>query len=119
MGAWGVRIFDNDTALDVQDEFHHRLKLRMTVKEALQSTVDGFKKSYYDEDVVFALVALQMKYNEVVNEELFTKAKEFAVDETRLPDWREPEERKKALDDFLKEIEKFEKESEDNVNVNQ
>lgn len=66
MGSWGTGLFENDTGLEVKDEYLRRLQLGKSNDEAINETLNEFKELCEDEedkiDFWFALSSLLYDY---------------------------------------------------------
>ncbi len=72
MGAWGYKLYQDDVACDVKDDYLNSLRIGMTNEEATYSVIQGYESEYdYDEDEMicyFVLADIQWKYGRLLPE---------------------------------------------------
>lgn len=103
MGAWGYGIYENDGALDLKLDFDECIENGMGVEE----TSKMLQGSYYvaDNCALLALADLQLKHMGKINDNFRDEVMMTLNEElTIIDNWREPEQRRKALLDFKKKI---------------
>lgn len=108
VGAWGVGIWENDTALDVKGDFEAKLSKGQSKGSALINTIDEWKNDDW-EDVVYALAALQLENNILVNKDIISKAIEYSAGKSDPEDYSNPKDREAVLESFLLSLQKFDK----------
>lgn len=105
MGAWGYEIYDNDTALDLKDEFE--LELNQTDKKKIDKILFDLRESACVEysEGLFALADLYME-NKVPFDIIFFMRilSVLNLEITRVNDWDEPSKRYNVLVDFISKI---------------
>lgn len=108
MGAWSAKIFDDDDAVDIKEEYKILLGYGMSPQEAYEKIKNYFYNDYMggpDEDVYWLAVALFQWQNGILLEEVKQRALDCIEDDQYLERWRDSgeevyQERKKVLADF-------------------
>ena len=108
MGAWSVGIWENDTALDVKGDFEAKLSEGQSKKSALINTIDGWKNDDW-EDAIYALAALQIENNILVNKDIIGKAIEYSAEKSDAEDYSNPKNREAVLESFHLSLQRFDK----------
>lgn len=105
MGAWGHGIWENDTALDVKDNFDVHLMKNSTVATAIENIVSDYTEEIErgHEDVILMIADIQINHN-TTHGEVLKKAKEICVKKTDILDYSNPHERIKVLNIFYDKI---------------
>lgn len=69
MGAWGYGIFDDDTSLDIRDNFEKYIENGLSIIEATEKILEEYRDEIEDEDdgpiKYLALASLQMDKGEL------------------------------------------------------
>lgn len=108
MGTWGIEIFDDDLALDIQAKFEEAMDQGLSVKKATKRILYDFQDVLEDEDegplVYLALAALQIERDKL-QPEIGQKALKIIESGQGLARWEEAgeeelAERKQALEDL-------------------
>ncbi len=91
MGAWGIKLYQNDIAEDVKDEYVTKLRFGYSNEEITENMIKKYNYGKYDEDtVVFYLALADMQWQYGM---LLEKVKERAIfyidNEVDLESWRE------------------------------
>ncbi len=110
MGAWGIKLYQNDIAEDVKDEYVTKLRFGYSNEEITENMIKKYNYGKYDEDtVVFYLALADMQWQYGM---LLEKVKERAIfyidNEVDLEFWREDakmlEKRRKVLNDLREKL---------------
>lgn len=114
MGAWGAGIMQDDTVLDIIDEFKDLLKENQNIKEATATLIINNNYLIEDEDqgplFWIALAKCQWEYGELESEVYNHVVKDFNQ-ESGLSLWKEGSgkeylKRKRVISDFILKISK-------------
>ena len=108
MGAWSVRLMDDDGARDIIDEYKILMGYGVEEQKAYEVIYDNFYKDYEgqdDEDVFWLAIALYQWKNGILREDVKEKAIASIGNEEYLERWKESGEkvyqkRKVALEEF-------------------
>lgn len=103
MGAWGVKLYQDDVACDVKEEYIEALKKGISNEEITKKLIEEYT-SYEDEEEEsvfwFALADIQWKYGRLLKE-VKNNAIKFIDEEVDLERWKENskllEKRKRVL----------------------
>ena len=112
MGAWSVRLMDDDGARDIIDEYKILMGYGIEAEKAYELVYNYFYKDYEgqdDEDVFWLAVALYQWENGILREDVKEKAIASIDNEEYLGRWKESGEkvyqkRKAALDEFRNDL---------------
>ena len=99
-----MSLHENDGALDLKLDFDKGIKNGMSVEETSEMLQGS---SYYvnDNSALLALADLQLKHTGKINDKFRDKVMMTLNEElTIIGNWREPEQRRKALLDFKEKI---------------
>ena len=108
MGAWSAKIFDDDGASDIRDEYRTLLGYGMSLEEAYKKIEDYFYPDYqgqFEEDVYWLAIALFQWQNGILLDTVKQRALECIDDESYLERWKDSgekiyQERVKVLADL-------------------
>ncbi len=111
MGAWGVKIFQDDVACDVKDDYLNRLKVGYTNEEATKEVIErneDFTSDYDDREIFWmALAATQWKYGRLLPE-VKKEALKCIQSGRNLERWEDDEKqyekRKKVLEELEEQL---------------
>ena len=111
MGAWGVKIFQDDVACDVKDDYLNRLKVGYTNEEATKEVIErneDFTSDYDDREIFWmALAATQWKYGRLLPE-VKKEALKCIQSGRNLERWEDDEKqyekRKKVLEELQEQL---------------
>jgi len=114
MGAWGSGIFDDDTALDIRDNFEEYIEEGLSITEATKRILEEYQEEIEDEDdgpiIHLALASLQIEHGELL-EDVKKAALDIIENGRGLEIWEESgedglEERKKVLNELKSKLQK-------------
>lgn len=57
MGAWGAKLYQDDTALDIKNRFDEDLRKGKTVEEITKEFIEEYAFKHYEYDLVFFVVS--------------------------------------------------------------
>ena len=111
MGVWGVKIFQDDVACDVKDDYLNRLKVGYTNEEATKEVIErneDFTSDYDDREIFWmALAATQWKYGRLLPE-VKKEALKCIQSGRNLERWEDDEKqyekRKKVLEELEEQL---------------
>lgn len=110
MGAWGVKLYSCDTALDVKDDYIDQLRRGKTNEQITKALIEEYQEVLDDEEEAaefwFALADTQWKYGRLIS---FVKEKalEYLDSEEHLERWKESGDKQyKARIKVLEELKK-------------
>ena len=113
MGTWGHGIFENDVAMDVQENFCEFMEEGDTAFEATDKILESFSDVLEDPEegslVYIALAELQMEKN-ALQQSIKKQILKIFSDDSIYEIWEDSEdykERKAELKDFVKRVEKY------------
>ena len=108
MGAWGVKIFQDDVACDVKDDYLNRLKVGYTNEEATKEVIErneDFTSDYDDREIFWmALAATQWKYGRLLPE-VKKEALKCIQSGRNLERWEDDEKQYEKRKKILEELE--------------
>lgn len=88
MGTWGVKLYDDDVALDVKEEYLKLLKKRKNNKEATAELISNWDTDNIDDCSVFWIALADTQWNNgSLLEEVKKKAIEIIDNEIDLEKW--------------------------------
>ena len=107
MGTWGTKLYENDLALDLKEEYIEKLKKGIENKEALEQIKQEYKEEIEDndEETVFWMVLADTMWNlGKMTDEVKNKALQSI--EKDLKKWKQESENSKDIVKREKELEK-------------
>jgi len=57
VGAWGAKLYQDDTALDIKNRFDEDLRKGKTVEEITKEFIEEYAFKHYEYDLVFFVVS--------------------------------------------------------------
>ena len=108
MGTWGTKLYENDLALDLKEEYIEKLKKGIENKEALEQIKQEYKEEIEDndEETVFWMVLADTMWNlGKMTDEVKNKALQSI--EKDLKKWKQESENSKDIVKREKELEKL------------
>jgi hypothetical protein len=106
MGAWGYGLYDNDTAMDCFSDYEDYIKVGMDEQTAIQELI----KYWYiiDNNSILVIADLQIKNFGKLDDNIKEVVKKAIQEEKdNISEWRNPEERKKIIEEFYSDIKNF------------
>lgn len=105
MGFWGVKLYENDIAKDVRDEYIDSLKQGISNEETTKKMIKAWSTEDIDEDSIFwiTLADTQWEYGRLLKE-VKDKAIEYIENGEELEKWKENKELYKKRKEILEQI---------------
>lgn len=107
MGAWGTKLYDDDVASDVKNEYIDLLRQGIDNEEVTKRLIQKWDTEDIEDGPIFwfALADIQWKYGRLL-ENVKNKALQHIANETDLERWKEDEKLYNARKQVLIELEK-------------